>query len=79
MQAHYHGYQNFPMSFVRISDFFKGDIMYEIYCKLRDEHGLKDADLVRETGITKSTFSNWKSGRSNPKNEKLQKIASFLV
>lgn len=52
--------------------------MYEIYCKLRDERGLKDADVVRETKITKSTFSDWKSGRSNPKQEKLQKIADFF-
>lgn len=29
--------------------------MYEIYCKLRDERGLKDADVVKATGITKST------------------------
>ena len=52
--------------------------MYEIYCKLRDSMGLKDADIVKATGITKSTFSDWKSGRSNPKNEKLQKIADFF-
>lgn len=52
--------------------------MYEIYCKLRDRRGLKDADVVRETGITKSTFSDWKSGRSNPKNDKLQKIADYF-
>lgn len=52
--------------------------MYEIYCKLRDERGLKDADVVRETKITKSTFSDWKSGRSKPKNDKLQKIADFF-
>lgn len=52
--------------------------MYEIYCKLRDERHLKDADVVRETGITKSTFSDWKSGRSNPKQDKLQKIADYF-
>lgn len=52
--------------------------MYEIYCKLRDAKGVKDADVVRETGITKSTFSDWKSGRSKPKNEKLQKIADYF-
>lgn len=52
--------------------------MYENYCKLRDAKGLKDADVARATGITKSTFSDWKSGRSVPKNEKLQKIADFL-
>ena len=52
--------------------------MYEVYCKLRDEKGLKDADVVKATGITKSTFSDWKSGRSKPKQDKLQKIADFL-
>lgn len=52
--------------------------MYEIYCKIRDEQGLKDADVVRETGITKSTFSDWKSGRSKPKHDKLQKIADYF-
>ena len=52
--------------------------MYEIYCKLRDEKGLKDADIVKATGITKSTFSDWKNGRSKPKSEKLQKIADFF-
>lgn len=52
--------------------------MYKIYCKLRDKKKLRDSDIVRETGITKSTFSDWKSGRSNPKNDKLQKIADFF-
>ena len=53
--------------------------MYEIYCKLRDAKGMKDADVARETGITKSTFSDWKNGRSNPKDAKLQKIADLFV
>lgn len=52
--------------------------MYEIYCKLRDEKGIKDSDVVKATGITKSTFSDWKSGRSKPKNDKLQKIADYF-
>lgn len=47
--------------------------MYEIYCKLRDAKGMKDADVARETGITKSTFSDWKNGRSNPKECKTTK------
>ena len=52
--------------------------MYEIYCKLRDEKNLKDSDVAKATGITKSTFSDWKSGRSKPKNDKLQKIADYF-
>lgn len=52
--------------------------MYENYRKLRDLRAKKDADVARGTGITKSTFSDWKTGRSTPKNEKLQKIADFF-
>ena len=52
--------------------------MYEFYCKARDNKGYKDADVVRLTGIPQSTFSDWKSGRSNPKGKKLTKIAECL-
>jgi transcriptional regulator with XRE-family HTH domain len=52
--------------------------MYEIYCKLRDEKSVKDADVARETGITKSTFTDWKNGRSVPGNEKMKKIADYF-
>lgn len=48
--------------------------MCEIYCKLRDKRGVRDADVSKATGISKSTFSDWKSGRSNPKNEKPKKL-----
>ncbi len=65
-------------AFVRILRFFEEVDMYEIYCKLRNCRGLKDADVARGTGITKSTFSDWKNGRSSPKDEKLLKIADFF-
>jgi toxin-antitoxin system, antitoxin component, xre family (fragment) len=39
---------------------------------------MRDADVSRETGIGKSTFSDWKSGRSTPKNDKLEKIAKLF-
>lgn len=52
--------------------------MYEIYCKLRDMKKCKDSDVAKATGITKSTFSDWKSGRSEPKREKMQKIADYF-
>ena len=39
---------------------------------------MKDADVARITGITKSTFVDWKTGRSQPKQEKLEKIAAAL-
>lgn len=52
--------------------------MYERYCKIRNSLGYKDADVARNTNITKSIFSEWKAGRSIPKTDKLQKIANFL-
>lgn len=52
--------------------------MYENYCNLRDARGMRDSDVSRETGIGKSTFSDWKSGRSTPKNDKLEKIAKLF-
>lgn len=58
--------------------FLEATIMYEKYCNIRDKKGLKDADVAKATGISASTFSDWKSGRSQPKQEKLKKIASAL-
>jgi len=52
--------------------------MYEIYCKLRDLKGMTDYAVSKETGVNRSTFSDWKSGRSVPKHDKLQKIADFF-
>lgn len=52
--------------------------MYKIYQKLRDERGLKDSDVAREASVSKSTFSDWKVGRSKPGIKKLQKIADFF-
>ena len=52
--------------------------MYERYCKLRDLHGLRDADVARITGITPSTFSDWKKGKSAPNVQKVAAIAQAL-
>ena len=52
--------------------------MYEKFLKLLELHNLKPADVARATGIYTSTFSDWKSGRSKPKMEKLQKIADYF-
>lgn len=51
---------------------------YEYYAKLRDERGLKDSKVAEKAGIGASTFSDWKSGRSLPKQDKLRKIAAAL-
>lgn len=52
--------------------------MYSIYQKLLDEKGLKNADIARATDISNMTLSDWKNGKSTPKQDKLMKIADFL-
>lgn len=45
---------------------------------LRDEKGITDYRVSIDTGITKSTFSEWKSGRSKPKVDKLKLLADYF-
>ena len=52
--------------------------MYEIFQKLLDKRGLKAFDVSKATGISSSTLTDWKKGRSVPKQDKMQKIAEFL-
>lgn len=52
--------------------------MYEKYVMLRDEKGVTDYRVSEDTKITKSTFSDWKSGRSNPKIDKLKILADYF-
>lgn len=50
---------------------------YEEYRKLRDDRGMTDSDVAKQTGIPRSMFSDWKAGRYEPKQDKLQKLADF--
>ena len=52
--------------------------VYERYCELRDEKGVKDKTVADAIGITRSTFSDWKKGRSEPKADKMIKIANYF-
>lgn len=52
--------------------------MYEIYQKLLDEKGLKNADISRATGIGNMTLSDWKNGKTTPKQDKLKQIADYF-
>lgn len=51
---------------------------YQKYVELRDSRGVSDYRVAIESGVNQSTFSDWKSGRSKPKIEKLIKIARFF-
>lgn len=52
--------------------------MYDKFKKLLVENGITAYRVAKETEIPTSTFSDWKNGRSQPKIEKLQKIADYF-
>lgn len=52
--------------------------MYEKYAELRDNAGVTDYEVAKNTGVSTATLSNWKAGRYTPKVDKLQKIADYF-
>ena len=40
--------------------------------------GVRMSDVSRETGVSYSTFTDWKTGRYTPKADKMQKIADYF-
>lgn len=52
--------------------------MYSIFEQLLQKNGVSTYKVAKETGIAQSVFSSWKSGISNPKADKLQKIADYF-
>ena len=52
--------------------------MYSKYVKLRNDKGITDYRVAIDTGIRRSTFSDWKSGRSVPKADKLLSLAKYF-
>lgn len=52
--------------------------MYEIFEQLLQAHGLTAYKISQLIGVSQSTLSDWKRGRSTPKQDKLQKIADYF-
>jgi repressor LexA len=52
--------------------------LYEKYVQLRNERNVTDYRVSVDTGLTKSTFADWKSGRSKPKVDKLKLLADYF-
>lgn len=52
--------------------------MYDKFEKLLFDKKITAYQVSKETGILQSTFSDWKSGRSRPKVDKLMKIADYF-
>lgn len=52
--------------------------MYEKYVSLRNKQNVTDYRVSIDTGITKSTFTDWKTGRSKPKVDKIKILADYF-
>ena len=59
--------------------FVKGEQkMYEIFEQLLQKYGVSAYKVAKETGVTQSTLSDWKRGRSTPKTENMKKLADYF-
>lgn len=52
--------------------------MYSAFVQLCQEKGVTPYKVAKDTGINRSTFTDWKTGRSVPKIDKLQKLADYF-
>lgn len=52
--------------------------MYEVFEKLCKSKNVTPYKVSKETGVSRSTLSDWKKGRSTPKTDKLQLIADYF-
>lgn len=52
--------------------------MYEKFVELLVKNNKTAYAVSKETGISQSVLSDWKRGRSNPKVDKLQKLADYF-
>ena len=59
--------------------YMKGGIyLYNRYEELLKKTGKTSYQVSKDTGIAQSTLSDWKSGRSKPKVEKLKILADYF-
>lgn len=65
--------------FIVLSIFVKGgQKMYEIFEQLLQKYGVSAYKVSKATGVTQSTLSDWKRGRSTPKSENMKKLADYF-
>lgn len=53
-------------------------ILYKKFAVLLVENNKTAYQVSKDTGIAQSTFSDWKSGRSKPKTDKLKILADYF-
>ena len=51
---------------------------YQVFDELRVAYGMSVYTVCKETGISTSYMTQWKQGKINPKQDKLQKLADFF-
>lgn len=52
--------------------------MYAIFEQLLKRDGLTISEVGRATGISPSTFTDWRAGRYKPKADKMKRIADYF-
>lgn len=52
--------------------------MYSVFVELLQRFNVSAYKVAKETGVSQTTMSNWKSGRSIPKHEIMAKIAKYF-
>lgn len=52
--------------------------MYSVFSELLAKFGVKASDVSKATGISQTVFSEWKKGKSRPKDDKRKKIADYF-
>ena len=55
-----------------------GGKMYKKYQALLDKNNKTSYQVSKETGISQTAFSNWKTGRNEPGLESLRKLAKYF-
>ena len=51
---------------------------YEVFDELCKQRGVTPYKVSKDTGVSTSTLSSWKTGRYEPKDDKLRKLADYF-
>ena len=52
--------------------------MYEVFAQLLQKHGVSPYKVSKDTGVTQTSLSNWKTGKSTPTTKTLQRLADYF-
>lgn len=52
--------------------------MYDVFFRLIEERGISVRKMCADLGISPSSITDWKKGRSVPKLDKMQRIADYF-